>query len=305
MKKILALIGICLVFLIGASLLNKPHTDTLDDTQNNTAGDRTEEVAQYRKLYELKPLTQKPDFSISAKSAIIINAQNGEIIFDQNANEKLPPASITKIMTGILALEHYDLEKKILVSKEAAAVEPNKIVMKEGEKMKVKDLLYGLMMISANDAAEVLAEGIDGNRNTFLEEMNEKCKLLELKNTTFKNPSGLDEEGHYSSAYDIAKITYYAIKTKPEIIQYLGFNDAYSIYPTADNESHWWGGHISSTLDAYPEMIGAKTGYTEDAKNTFIGIAEKNNQKFIFIFLGSDEATEDAKALLEFILTKI
>lgn len=166
--------------------------------------------------------------------------------------------------------------------------------------LKVDDVMHGLMMISANDAAEILAEGIDGNRQTFIDKMSEKTRLLELKETAFKNPSGLDEPGHTSSAYDIAKMTYYAIKSNPDILKYMGEKKEYSIPKTDENDAHYWPGHVSLTMRTYPEMLGAKTGFTDEARNTFIGVAQKNGKKFIFVFMGSDRGNEDARTLLTF-----
>ena len=171
---------------------------------------------------------------------------------------------------------------------------------REGEMLKVDDVMHGLMMISANDAAEILAEGIDGNRQTFIDKMSEKTRLLELKETAFKNPSGLDEPGHTSSAYDIAKMTYYAIKSNPDILKYMGEKKEYSIPKTDENDAHYWPGHVSLTMRTYPEMLGAKTGFTDEARNTFIGVAQKNGKKFIFVFMGSDRGNEDARTLLTF-----
>jgi len=270
------------------------------------AEDDKKKIEDYRKKYSLKETGPTfNDFMIQAKSGIVVNAETGEIIYEKEVHQPLSPASITKILTGALSLETYDVNQKLTVSKHASGMEAFNMSSREGEKLKVDDLLHALMMISANDAAEILAEGIDGNRQTFIDKMSEKIKLLSLKETTFKNPSGLDEDGHMSSAYDISKITYYALKSHPEILKYMGDKQEYSIPKTDENEAHYWPDHVSLTMRTYPEMVGAKTGFTDTARNTFIGVAQKNGKKFIFVFMGSDRGNEDARTLLNFGLSKI
>ncbi len=264
------------------------------------------QIEQYRQKYSLDEAnTAYNDFMIQAKEGIVVDAENGKVLYEKDAHVPLPPASITKILTGTIALETYDMNQKLTVSKHAANMEAYNMSTRAGEKLKVEDIMHGLFMISANDAAVILAEGIDGNEKTFMALMNEKIKLLDLKNTTFKNPSGLDEPGHESSAYDISKITYYALRSHPEILKYMGDKDPYSIAKTDDNDAHYWPGHVSLTMRTYPEMLGAKTGFTDNARNTFIGVAQKQEHKFIFVFMGSDRGNEDAHALLNYGLTHI
>ncbi len=263
--------------------------------------DEKKKTEEYRKKFSLKETAPKyNDFMIQAKSGIVVDAETGEILYEKEVHQTLSPASITKILTGAIALENLDINKKIRVSKHASEMEAFNMSTREGEMLKVDDVMHGLMMISANDAAEILAEGIDGNRQTFIDKMSEKTRLLELKETAFKNPSGLDEPGHTSSAYDIAKMTYYAIKSNPDILKYMGEKKEYSIPKTDENDAHYWPGHVSLTMRTYPEMLGAKTGFTDEARNTFIGVAQKNGKKFIFVFMGSDRGNEDARTLLTF-----
>lgn len=314
-KKILVVAGFCLaVFLItnllGSgkkenSLINRADKSN-SEAAAQKAADEKRKIEEYRQQYSLKETnTAYNDFMIQAKSGIVADAQTGEILYAKDEHKKLAPASITKIMAAIIALENIDINKKIEISKRASMMQAFKINMSVGEKMATEDLLYAAMMISANDAAEALAEGIDGKKETFIEKMNEKVRLLELKETSFKNTCGLDESEHTSSAYDMAKITYYALKSRPEILKYMGEKDPYSVPATKDNQPHYWDGHVSLTMRSYPEMLGAKTGFTDNARNTFVGVAQKNGKKFIFVFMGSDRGNEDAKALLSFGLSKI
>ena len=165
--------------------------------------------------------------------------------------------------------------------------------------MKVRDLLYGLTMISANDAAEVLAECYKEGHESFIKKMNEKVKLLGLSDSTFYDPSGLNDETQLSSAYDIGTITRYLLLSKPDAIQYLGRKDDYSVYPSDHNESHYWY-QISHLLQTYPGMEGAKTGYTHIAKNTYVGVAKRGGRRIIIVYLAAQTTTSDATTLLEY-----
>jgi D-alanyl-D-alanine carboxypeptidase len=221
-------------------------------------------------------------------------------LFEKNPHQKLAPASITKILTLSVALENLKKDQMITVSQEAADQEPNKIVMKAGEKLQLEDLLYGLMMISANDAARAIAESVPGGFDSFIKLMNNKVRLLGLKDTNFKNPSGLDDNEHYSTVFDIATMTRYALlEHGTEVVAYAGEKKDHSVYPTDHNESHWWS-HISSMLYRYPGMIAAKTGYTDIAKSTFIGVAERNGRRLNVVLMGSTDANNDVPRLLDY-----
>jgi len=313
-KKILIGLGFLLAVFLLTSLLSIGKKSNPASQANKMspkiaakkAADEKKKTEEYRQKYSLKETNPVlNDFMIQAMSGIVVNAETGEIIYEKDPHKVLAPASITKILTGTVALENIDLNKKIRVSKRASEMIAFNMSTKEGEMLKVEDVMYGLMMISANDAAEILADGIDGNRDTFLEKMLEKIRLLELKETSFKNPSGLDEPGHASSTYDISKMTYYAIKADPNILKYMGEKKPYSIAETAENKAHYWDGHVSLTMRTYPEMLGAKTGFTDEARNTFIGVAQANGKKFIFVFMGSDRGNEDARTLLNFGLANV
>lgn len=313
-KKILIGVGFLLAVVVITNVLafgkkDSPASETKKISPKiaaKKAADDRKKIEEYREKFSLgEGSTTYNDFMIQAMSGIIINAETGEILYEKEAHKSLSPASITKILTAAVAIENFDKDKKLRVSKQASQMEAFNMSSQEGELLKVEDLLYALMMISANDAAEILAEGIDGNRNTFIEKMGEKIRYLELKETSFKNPSGLDEPGHTSSAHDIGKLTYYAIRSNPEVLKYMGDKGEHSIMPNEENVAHYWPGHVSLTMRSYPEMLGAKTGFTDEARNTFIGVAQGTKGKFIFVFMGSDRGNEDAKTLLNFGLSKM
>jgi D-alanyl-D-alanine carboxypeptidase len=191
-----------------------------------------------------------------------------------------------------------DKNKLCTISQKTADTEPNKITMKAGEKMKVEDLLYGMMMISANDAAEALAECYDGGREAFMNKMNDKVKMLGLTSTHFVNPNGLHDDNHYSSAYDMATITNYAIKSNQDFLSFFGHKEDYSVYATDHNEPHWWQ-QISNLLQTYPGMDGAKTGFTYEAGNTYIGTARRGDKRVIIVYFGANSTTYDATTMLD------
>lgn len=254
-----------------------------------------------RKDYFLNNPFTKNDlmpFAVQSDTAISFDVDTGEVYYAKNVDTKRPTASISKIMTAAIVLENIKADELLTVSKTASEMIPNKIVMKEGEQLKVDDLLYGLMMISANDAAEVLAEGTFDDRGRFIEKMNEKAKWLELKNTNFVTPSGMDDPDHYSTPYDLGVILRYAIKKNPDILKYMGSKE-HSVPATDHNESHWWQ-HISGLLSSYQGMDGAKTGFTWDAGNTFLGTAKRGDHRIAVIVFNTQDAGPDIRTLLDY-----
>ena len=238
------------------------------------------------------------NLQLSSKGAIILDYDTREVLLDNNMHAKLPPASITKVLTAVIALENYKTDKLCSVSQEAADTEPYKIVMKAGEKMSVEDLIYGMMMISANDAAEVLAECDPNGKTAFIEKMNKKVKELGLSDSNFVTPNGLDDPKHYSSAFDMATITEYAIKTQPNFLKYMGRIDDYSVAATNHNEAHSYY-QLSTLLKTFSGMEGAKTGFTYEAGNTYIGVAKRDGRRIIIVYFNANSLTYDATTMLE------
>lgn len=261
-------------------------------------------IAKNAKKYQPK-ITNKTKTSgldVAAKSAIVVDQETNEIIFSKNLDEKMPPASIIKILTFAIAQEIYKENDLIEISPLASEQISNKINMKPGEKLRHSDLLYGLMMISANDAAYAIADYYKDGFNGFIELANKKVKTLGLSNTTMKNPAGLDDEGQVSTVFDMATITRYTLIEHPSFIKYAGKTTEHSVYATEHNEPHWWFGHLSKMLRTYPHMIAAKTGFTYEAGTTYVGVAEKNGRRLVLVMMGSSGATanNDVQTLLDF-----
>lgn len=252
--------------------------------------------------------------AISSPSAILVEASSGKILYDKNAYDKMYPASTTKVMTAILTLENCNLEEKATVSHHAIFSIPNGYVnanLKEGEEISVKDLMYALMVKSANDAAIVLAEHIGGSVEGFANMMNEKAKEIGCQNTHFVNPNGIHNENHYSTAYDLYLMANYGMKN--ETFRNYVSTTSYTLpatnqYPMPDRICVTTNDMIRPASKYYNEnVIGIKTGYTSEAKNCLISAAQKNNIELICVVLqagtngqGLSERYLDTNALFDY-----
>lgn len=304
-RKLAALLGVIAVVavfaLVSTLSLQLPRGKAVSKTTNLSASALAKKIAENKEKYYPKTdwLASHPqDLQLSSKAAVILDYNTNEVLLDNNMHTPLPPASITKVLTTVVALENYKPDKLCKVSQEAADTEPYKIVMQPGEEMTVKDLIYGMMMISANDAAEVIAECDPGGKQSFIDKMNEKVKELGLTDSHFVTPNGLDDPNHYASAFDMATITEYAIRTQPDFLTYMGRVEDYSIPATDHNEPHSYY-QISTLLKTFAGMEGAKTGFTYDAGNTYIGVASREGRRVIIVYLDANSLTYDATTMLE------
>ena len=241
---------------------------------------------------------------VSAKSAIVVDNSTGNVLFEKDINTKRPPASIAKILTAIVAIENIDLNKRLKVSEAAAAIEPNKAYLQADEEIRLEDLLICLMTASANDAAEVIAENFPGGREAFISKLNEKISDLGLANTHYKNPSGLDEDGFYTSALDMATIVRYAMDKTPDVIRYAGIRE-HTVSGTENLNYEHYTAHISDLLKNYPYMIASKPGFTYGAGHTLIGVAQKNDKKIVMIYLDTNDGMNDGINLFEYGFSKL
>ena len=187
------------------------------------------------------PVKAEEQMASNAKSAILIEASTGTILFEKSSNEKFAPASMTKMMSLLIIMENIDngnlkMDEIVKASKHAASMGGSQIYLEENEEMKVEDMLKGITIGSANDATVALAERIAGTKDKFVEMMNAKVKELGLKNTNFKNSTGLDEANHYSSSYDMAIIAKELVKHK----KILDFSSIYETYLRTDSDSKFW-----------------------------------------------------------------
>ena len=231
----------------------------------------------------------------TAKSTIVMDIDTGRVLYEKNAHEKRLIASITKIMTAVIVIETADIEQEITVGEEILKMYGTNIYIELGEKMKIKDLLYGLLLRSGNDAATTLATNIAGSEEKFVALMNQKAKEIGMQNTTFMNPTGLDDDTkNFSTAYDMALLSQYAYNNNvyKEIAQT-------KKYSTSTRNKHYLWYNRNKLLTTYEYCTGGKNGYTPAAGKTLITTAERGNQKITIVTLNDPQTYENHKQLYE------
>jgi len=238
---------------------------------------------------ELGELTQPP--RLTARAALLADGRTGTILFEQAAHERLAPASTTKIMTALLALEHGDLADVVTVPEEALMVGEASMGLQPGEEVTLEALLYGLLLVSANDAALTIAMHIGGSVEDFVALMNERAAALGLSDTHFVNPHGLDDPQHFTSAADLLTLTREAL-SNPDFARIVATPEATVAGRLLVN--------TNQLLGTYEGADGVKTGTTNTAGECLIASATRERGQAIVIVLGSSNRYADAKALLDF-----
>jgi len=233
------------------------------------------------------------ELASNAKSAILIEQDTGAVLYQKNAHKRLPPASMTKIMTMLLIMEAIDkgqlkMDEKVRASEYAASMGGSQIFLEPGEEMTVKEMLKGIAIGSANDAAVAMAERIGGSEEAFVDKMNKKAKELGLKDTKFKNVTGLPVKGHYSLAYDMAILAKELLKHE-EITKFTG---TYESYLREDSDKKFWLVNTNKLVRYYPGVDGLKTGFTNDAKFCLTATAKKNGMRVIAVIFGAPSTKE-------------
>ena len=244
---------------------------------------------------------KKPE--ISARAALLYDLTTKKTLFEKGSKEKLPIASLTKIMTAIIALENPQKDNRYLVIKQDLVGE-NSMGLTEGEVFTLEELLYGLMLASGNDAAEVLARNYSFGREGFVKAMNDKAKSLGLLDTHFTNPSGLEGDGdQYSSAYDLFVISNYAISNFP-LFQKVVSTFQYTI-PYSKDHKEFYLENETNLLTSYQGVKGVKDGYTPEAGLCLVTYLEHGGHRIIGVLLGSDDRRGEMKELLDYGLEKL
>lgn len=238
--------------------------------------------------------TAKP--GISARSALVYDLTSGKVLFSKNPKEKLPMASLTKIMTAIIALESP--KKAEYVVSDQDLIGENSMGLTTGETFSLDELLYGLVLTSGNDAAEALASNFTGGRENFIIAMNNKAKALGLTNTNFTNPTGLEGDGlQYTTTYDLLVITNYAMQY-PLFRKVVGTFDFH--IPYLENHKEFYLENETNLLTSYPGVMGVKDGYTPEAGLCLVTYLNYKGHKIIGILLGSDNRRQEMKDLLDY-----
>lgn len=246
-------------------------------------------------------LNSKPvladNLDLIAESAILLDFTTGKILFEKNAHIPKPPASTTKIMTALIALERGDLNQEIVTSPNASHIGGSSIYLKPGDKYKLEEMLYGLMLSSGNDAAVAVAENLAGSEEQYAAWMTEKAKLLGARATTFLNSSGMPKPGHFSTAYDLAIITRYALNN-PLFEKIVKTKQHSLICPPPDNERIL--NNHNKLLWRYQYADGVKTGYTREAGRCLVASATRNGHRLIAVVLNSKKTYEDVQKMFEY-----
>ena len=229
------------------------------------------------------------EMEISAKSAILVDFNTGKVLYSKNENEPLAMASMTKVMSMLLIMEKIDdgslkYDDIVEISTESSSMGGSQIFLNPGDKYKVIDLLKGVAMASANDAVVALAEKTYGSKEHFIEAMNKKAESLGLKNTHFVNVHGLDEEGHYSSAYDMSVMARELLKHE----KILDFTRVYEEYLTKPDGSQIWLVNTNKLVRFYDGVDGLKTGFTKNAGYCLTATGKKNNLRLISVVMGEE-----------------
>lgn len=233
---------------------------------------------------------------ISATSAILMDMDGGRILYAKDIQNKRTVASISKIMTAIVAIENKDIKDEVTIGSEIEKAYGSGIYIKQGEILTLENLLYGLLLRSGNDAALSIANYVGGSVDKFVEMMNQKAKDLGMKNSVFHNPSGLDQEdGNFSTAYDMALLTSYAYKN--EIFRKIIGTKSYKL-TTNKNTYLWTNKH--KLLKSYKYATGGKTGFTEKARRTLVTTASKDSLNLVVVTLNDGNDWQDHINLFEY-----
>lgn len=233
---------------------------------------------------------------ISAEGALAVDLSSGISLYEKNPDTLLLPASTTKIITALVVLDTYPLDEVLTVGK--VRIDGQKMGLVTGEKIKVENLLYGLLVYSANDAAEVLAGDYPGGYDAFVSAMNQKAKDLSMINTTFYNPSGVDGSGHVTTARDLIHVSEVAMRI-PEFAKIVGTKQI--VVKDASEKISYNLRNINELLGSVPGVFGVKTGWTENARENLVTYIERDGHKIMIAVLGSQDRFGETRELINWI----
>ena len=285
-------ITILIIFLLISSTFYISFAD--DYIENNITIDVNSEISE---AVSKTDDTLLPS-SINSRSCIVFDRNSYMILYGKNENSQVKMASTTKIMTAIIVIENGNLKDTVEVSKKAASTGGSRLGLKAGDKITVHDLLYGLMLVSGNDAAVCLAEHVGGDIEGFANLMNKKASELSLTNTHYESPHGLDSDGHYTTAYELAVLSDYALKngTFSKIVATKSYTVTINGYPKNLSNTNELLGNLNG-------IYGIKTGFTNGANRCLVTACKRNDMDIICVVLGADTKkfrTQDSIKLIEF-----
>lgn len=243
---------------------------------------------------------------LEAKSALAIDWTTDEVLFAKNAHQGLPIASLTKLMTAFVAQEIAPLKTELIVSQEATKDGEASMGLLSGEKLTLEELLYGLFLVSGNDAANVIAENLGGRKQAFVAAMNQKAKQLGLEKTIFYNPHGLDEEDqppNQSTAYELAILTRALLDQFPQTREIVKTREI--TFPATKNHQEYRLKNVLGLEETYPGMVGVKPGNTFSAGYCLVGLAQNNGHEVLTVLLNSPNPKEEVRQLFNFSFSQL
>lgn len=263
--------------------------------------EQTAVFSTYEDVYvpDLPVFPTSTELSLSADSLMVFEQESRAVIFQKRGSLRFAPASTTKIMTMLIALEHYNLDQ-YLPANGVSTVVGSKMGLVEGEEVKVYDLLYGLMLPSGNDAAYVLATNYPGGQEAFVRRMNEKAQELKLSNTVFRDPAGLDDR-NYTTAFDLARLAVVALQN--DVFKRVVETRYITVYDRTFTHVHELE-NLNKLLNT-SGVFGVKTGYTEEAGQVLVTSMQSNGKTYIIVVLKSDDRFSDTQKILDEIIEKV
>ena len=263
------------------------------------ADDEIEDINKKETIETISNIAEKKDkkITINSRNAVVIDRNTKKILFDKKSDEKVKMASTTKIMTAMIVLQNTNLDNVVEISNKAASIGGSKLKLKVGDKITVRDLLYGLMLRSGNDAAVALAEYVGGSVEEFAEMMNENAKNIGLENTHFVTPHGLDNENHYTTAYELALLTDYALENE-EFRKIVDTKVATIIINGQKRTIN----NTNELLGNLNGVYGVKTGFTNGAGRCLVTSIKRDDLNIISVVLGADtkkNRTQDSVKIIE------
>ena len=256
-------------------------------------------VANEKQFPPVPEFKNSPSFPVlSAQGVLAVDVNSGVSLYEKNPDKVLLPASTTKIVTALVALDNFPLNEILTVPNQN--VVGQKMGLYAGQQFKFQDLLYGLLVYSANDAAETLAANYPGGRSAFIDAMNKKAKDLNMINSNFQNPVGLDSEYQASTARDLVRVSEVALRN-PEFAKIVATKSIVVTDITGNSKYNLK--NINELLESVPGVMGVKTGWTENARENLVTYLQKDNHKILIVVLGSQDRFGETKELIEWINT--
>ena len=283
-KRYLLVLGLIVTFFVIAKGQPARNAFSIADAGGGGSYEKVPEV-NYTPQSQNQPVPQ-----ISARNVFILDRNSRMVLYQKSADQKIYPASTTKMLSALVVLDNFDLQKQIIVTK-SYPIGQN-LNLKPGEILSVEQLLYAMLIESANDAAEILAENFTGGRPAFIDAMNQKAIQIHLDNSHFKNPTGIDEDGHYTTASDLTRLADFALNN-PEFSKIVATENAVIASHVVTN--------VNQLLGKVQGVLGVKTGFTDGAGQSLVTYINRGNHPVLIALLGSTDRFGDTEKLIDWV----